>query len=180
MVTDDRPFLVDTVTMELTRQDWSLRRLYHPQLRVQRDASGHLTSLTADADAGIAESWIAVEIYPPLGAAAESLSDAAGRRDCARRSPSVTVAVEDWQPMLQRARAAVEELRDDHTPAGSEAVALLEWLAADHFVFLGYADYEPVRRRPRPGAGQRTRASCATPRRPTGSPCLRTASGNRW
>ena len=27
IVTDDRPFLVDTVTMELTRQEWSLRRL---------------------------------------------------------------------------------------------------------------------------------------------------------
>jgi len=34
IVTDDRPFLVDTVTMELTRHEWSLRRLYHPQLRV--------------------------------------------------------------------------------------------------------------------------------------------------
>ena len=140
IVTDDRPFLVDTITMELTRQEWSLRRLYHPQLRVQRDPSGALTSLNAGTGAEIAESWIAVEIYPPLGAAAESRSDVlvAGLRQALA---VVTVAVDDWQPMLQRARVAVEELRDDRTPAGSEAVALLEWLAADHFVFLGYADY---------------------------------------
>ena len=42
IVTDDRPFLVDTVAMELTRQEWSLRRLYHPQLRVQREGGRRL------------------------------------------------------------------------------------------------------------------------------------------
>ncbi|MGV8909220.1 MAG: NAD-glutamate dehydrogenase [Propionicimonas sp.] len=141
LVTDDRPFLVDTVSMELTRQEWSLRRLYHPQLRVDRDASGTVTSLGAAG--GLPESWIAIEIYPPLGAPADSL---AGKLETGLRLAlaAVTVSVDDWQPMVAKAKAAVEELRSDHTPAGRQAVALLDWLAADHFVFLGYADYAPV------------------------------------
>ncbi len=141
LVTDDRPFLVDTVTMELTRQEWNLRWLYHPQLRVLRDESGVLTGI-GDPD-GLAESWIAIEIYPPLGEAAEALTDRllTGLRQALA---AVTVAVEDWQPMLARANAAVGELRGDGSPAGDEAVELLEWLVADHFVFLGYAEFVPT------------------------------------
>jgi glutamate dehydrogenase len=40
IVTTDRPLLVDTLTMEVHRQGWTLRRLVHPQLGVVRDASG--------------------------------------------------------------------------------------------------------------------------------------------
>ncbi len=139
VVTDDRPFLVDTITMELTGQGWSLRRLYHPQLRVARDAIGRLTDLAAGED-GIPESWIAIEIYPPLGEAADGLVEPllGGLRQALE---ALAVVVSDWQPMLARARAAADELRQQATPEASEAVELLDWLASDNFVFLGCADY---------------------------------------
>lgn len=151
LVTDDRPFLVDTVTMELTGQGWSLRRLYHPQLRVRRDQDGRLVDLASD---GLAESWIAVEVYPPLGQPAAALSDTllAGLRQALE---SVQVAVTDWGPMLARAEQAIGELRSSHSAQAAEAIELLEWLANDHFIFLGYADYVSDRGRltPVPGSG---------------------------
>ena len=141
LVTEDRPFLVDTISMELTRQEWTLRRLYHPQLRVRRDVSGRVLDLTAGAD-GTAESWIAVEIYPPLGQAAETLTEPllAGLNQALQ---DTTVAVDDWRAMLAKAEDAIEELESEHphTPAVADAVDLLNWLVEDHFVFLGYADY---------------------------------------
>ncbi|MCA1481195.1 NAD-glutamate dehydrogenase domain-containing protein, partial [Bradyrhizobium sp. NBAIM08] len=45
LVTDDRPFLVDSLSMVLARQGWSLRRLFHPQLAVRRDAEGAFLGL---------------------------------------------------------------------------------------------------------------------------------------
>ena len=39
-VTDDKDWLVDTVTMVLARQGWSVRDLVHPQYSVLRDADG--------------------------------------------------------------------------------------------------------------------------------------------
>ena len=42
IVTDDRPFLVDSVTMEVLRQGWSIREVFHPQFLVDRDLSGTL------------------------------------------------------------------------------------------------------------------------------------------
>ena len=40
IVTDDRPFLVDSVTMEVLRQGWSIREVFHPQFLVRRDVGG--------------------------------------------------------------------------------------------------------------------------------------------
>ena len=153
LVTDDRPFLVDTVAMELTRQDWSLRRLFHPQLRVTRDAEGRLVDL-AGGGAGLPESWIAVEIYPPLGESADSLVDRLGT-GLRRVLDAVAIVVDDWQPMVARARAAQAELRGDDAPEAAEAVALLDWLASEAFVFLGCADYtlDGDRLVPVPGTG---------------------------
>jgi glutamate dehydrogenase len=153
LVTDDRPFLVDTVTMELTRQEWSLRRLYHPQLRVLRDDAGRLTALPGGA-AGLPESWIAVEIYPPLGQSAEVLAEPllVGLRGAL---DALSVVVSDWQPMVARARAAAAELRPLGGADAEEAVALLDWLTAGNFVFLGCADYTLVDGQwvPVPGSG---------------------------
>ena len=42
IVTDDRPFLVDSVTMEVLRQGWSIREVFHPQFQVDRDLGGTL------------------------------------------------------------------------------------------------------------------------------------------
>src|SRR5437764_9354736 len=45
VVTDDMPFLVDSVTAELNRQGFSIHLVVHPQLRVRRDAVGEFVGL---------------------------------------------------------------------------------------------------------------------------------------
>ena len=42
IVTDDMPFLVDSVTTELSRQDRGIHLLVHPQVVVRRDVTGRL------------------------------------------------------------------------------------------------------------------------------------------
>ncbi len=135
VVTDDQPFLVDTAIMELTGQDWSLRRLYHPITAPQRDAEGNLLALSGGA---AAESWMVLEVYPPLGHSGAEFADRleAGLRQA---FAMVAVTVADWQPMLDRCREAVTELHG--TPEAGEAVELLDWLVDGNFVFMGYAHY---------------------------------------
>ena len=50
IVSDDMPFLVDTVTMEANRQGLTLHLLVHPVLRVARDAKGELRDVSAPAE----------------------------------------------------------------------------------------------------------------------------------
>lgn len=76
IVTDDMPFLVDSVTMELGRQDLAIHMVVHPQLQVHRDAEGALTNVaalgpahglsgdpdrTSGSDATV-ESWMHIEV----------------------------------------------------------------------------------------------------------------------
>ncbi|MEI5528348.1 hypothetical protein WB388_48245, partial [Streptomyces brasiliscabiei] len=68
VVTDDMPFLVDSVTNELTRQGRGIHLVIHPQVVVRRDVTGKLIEVlkappaAADLphDAHV-ESWIHVE-----------------------------------------------------------------------------------------------------------------------
>src|SRR5215213_10516175 len=45
VVTDDMPFLVDSVVMELTRQQRDVHLVIHPQFDVSRDVTGRLVEI---------------------------------------------------------------------------------------------------------------------------------------
>src|SRR3954449_8919525 len=61
IVTDDMPFLVDSVTMELTRRTPGIHLLIHPVVRLRRDEDGRLTDvLPAGAPEGEGEGESAI------------------------------------------------------------------------------------------------------------------------
>ncbi len=149
IVTDDEPFLVDSVTMEILRQGWNIREVFHPQFFVQRDASGWLHSVLhsdeAQADPNtIAESWMHLEITPATGTDPTTLGSGleSGLIEVLR---SVNEAVTDWEKMRQMAADASQNLQPAPSArAGEENTAheLLDWLTRDNFTFLGYCEYD--------------------------------------
>ena len=65
IVSDDMPFLVDSVTMELSRQGYGIELIVHPVMRVVRDADGELQEVLAPGATAVgaqAESVIHVEV----------------------------------------------------------------------------------------------------------------------
>src|SRR6185312_4331195 len=63
IVTDDRPFLVDSVGIAFGRAGLAMHLIVHPVLEVRRDGRGRLTGLGANGDqAHVAESWELYEI----------------------------------------------------------------------------------------------------------------------
>jgi glutamate dehydrogenase len=142
IVTDDMPFLVDSVTTALTRAGTAIHAFVHPMVRVRRDESGQLLELLPWGAEGLAESLIHVEIDRQAG---QAQLDALAAR---LRSVlgDVQSAVEDWPAMRDRARAIVAELEEKPPPVAphelADAKALLEWMAGDHFTFLGYREYD--------------------------------------
>jgi glutamate dehydrogenase len=147
IVTDDMPFLVDSVTAELTRQDRSIHLVVHPQLVVRRDIAGALQAVLGETDAGDApddamvESWIHIEI--DRDSDADAL--AAVVEDLQRILRDVREAVEDWGKMREAATRVAAELPQRTAGVDGQEVAeaqeLLRWLADDHFTFLGYREY---------------------------------------
>ena len=93
IVSDDMPFIVDSVTMELARQDIDIDLVIHPVIRVRRDEQGRLTQMIepgADAQDAIAESVLHAEVER------EHDPDAAARAARARRAGPGTRCAPPW------------------------------------------------------------------------------------
>ncbi|MEU5278990.1 NAD-glutamate dehydrogenase [Streptomyces asoensis] len=151
VVTDDMPFLVDSVTNELTRQGRGIHLVIHPQVVVRRDVAGKLIEVlgvpptTGDLPHDVhVESWIHVETDRETDRADLKQITA----DLVRVLSDVREAVEDWEKMRDTALRVADELQEEPVPGDlarpdvDEARELLRWLAADHFTFLGYREYQ--------------------------------------
>src|SRR5437764_7802205 len=140
VVVEDMPFLLDSVSMELVRQGCGLHLVVHPVVPVSRDDDGHLTAVGT----GPHEAFIHVEI---------DRQAAGGRMDDLRDGlvavlDDVRAAVEDWATMRARAQMLAAELQERPPPGDareiSEARDFLRFMADDHFVFLGFREYDLV------------------------------------
>ncbi|WP_327253004.1 NAD-glutamate dehydrogenase [Streptomyces sp. NBC_01244] len=157
VVTDDMPFLVDSVTNELSRHGRGIHVVIHPQVVVRRDVTGKLIEILGpDCDAhgprtarphdSLVESWIHVEIDRETDKADLKQITA----DLQRVLSDVRESVEDWEKMRDAALRIAQELPEEPTAPDlreyelEEARELLRWLADDHFTFLGYREYNLV------------------------------------
>ena len=145
IVTDDMPFLVDSITMELTRHGLDSFHVIHPQLMVRRDLTGKLWEVVGPMPAArhghdeIAESWTHTEIDT------SSRLDLAGlEKDLQRVLLDVRAAVEDYPKMRETAVRLADKLETEGPKPPAETQALLRWLAHNHFTFLGYREYDLV------------------------------------
>ncbi|HVY82646.1 MAG TPA: NAD-glutamate dehydrogenase [Steroidobacteraceae bacterium] len=141
IVTDDMPFLVDSVGIVFSQAEVAMHTIIHPVLSVWRDRRGRLLDV-ATAEEASAESWQFYEIDRQTDPARIE----AIRRKLEATLADVRVAVEDWMPIRERVRALSADLKNDPPPLPAEEVReareLLDWMESRHFVFLGYRYYK--------------------------------------
>ncbi len=145
IVSDDMPFIVDSVTMALARHGYSIDLVIHPVIRVRRDENGDLLEVLeagTPAKDAIAESVLHAEVIrEPDTQELKQL-----HLHIERVLTEVRGAVEDWKPMRAHAEQMIEELEADPPPVErrelDEVKAFLGWLTDDHFTFLGYREYK--------------------------------------
>ena len=146
IVTDDMPFLVDSVTAELTRNGRAIYLVAHPQLAVTRSAGElvdvHDIDVNAIRDGMIAESWMHIHVERDfVSDDFESLV-----QGIERVLSDVRKAVSDWSLMRTKAIEISGMLRREQLgqvteSQRDEAIALLDWLTQDSFTFIGYREY---------------------------------------
>jgi len=152
VVTDDMPFLVDSVTGALVSAGIDIHLIVHPQLVVSRDAVGELEQVVPRDVTGkkqakhavgeLPESWMLLSI--------DRESDEERRALLVRTVRTVLEdvrqSVEDWPKMRSKCLVLAAEL-EGTPPADVDpeetalAIRFLRWMAEDHFTFLGYRDY---------------------------------------
>ncbi|WP_377643831.1 NAD-glutamate dehydrogenase [Oryzobacter terrae] len=151
IVTDDMPFLVDSVTGALVGAGIDIHLIVHPQLVVSRDAVGHLEKVVARDVTGrgtkaavgeLAESWMLLSVDRESDESRRAGLEASVRHVL----EDVRQAVEDWPKMRSKCLVLAAEM-EGAPPAGvdadevSRATTFLRWMAEDHFTFLGFRDY---------------------------------------
>ncbi|MCC9203602.1 NAD-glutamate dehydrogenase [Arthrobacter sp. zg-Y769] len=169
IVTDDMPFLVDSVTAEVVRRNAAIRLVVHPIFLATREPrTGELQQVQrVPAAAGVSsgdtaampnlaallgsnggttkvESWIAIEVA--------RITDEGKRSELVEGLQKVLgdvrVAVSDWSAMrakvheVARSLETVPGARD--IPDLQQARELLSWLDNGNFTFLGYREYDLI------------------------------------
>ncbi|HRQ65061.1 MAG TPA: NAD-glutamate dehydrogenase [Xanthomonadaceae bacterium] len=146
IVNDDMPFLVDSVGMVVAQSDAVVHSIHHPVMVVERDPGGHLLAIhQAGSDKGRRESLIHMEMdrqAEPAELSALALGIESALAD-------VRLCVVDWKPMREKMQRIATELPERGLPMDAEGIAeakaFLDWVADDHFTYLGYREYEVTR-----------------------------------
>jgi glutamate dehydrogenase len=148
IICDDMPFLVDSIGMAASQEGLAVHLIVHPVIEVKRDRRGRLREIVEPGTPGAhAESWQFVEVDRETDP--EKLTALATRLDAAL--DDVRSSVIDWVEMRRRAQDLAAGLETEPLPLASteilEARALLEWMADNHFTFLGARYYRLERGR---------------------------------
>jgi glutamate dehydrogenase len=132
----DSPFLVDSTMAEINAAAIGVRAMFHGVVDVARDAAGRRRP-TGEMRR---ESMIQVMLEPLDAARADALA-----AELAATLADVRAAVGDYAAMRALVGQAIADIEAAPASVPAEAkaeyVAFLEWLRADHFVFLGARQY---------------------------------------
>ena len=147
VLTDDMPFLVDSVTIAISACDNFVHSVVHPVVQVDRDAGGHVLGMHEESAAGgrgKAESFMHFEIDRRADPEEMARLAAAVQHALA----DVRACVRDWASMRAKMHEIAEDLASRPLPidaaARVELQEFLRWAANDHFTFLGYREYTTV------------------------------------
>src|SRR6201991_2864270 len=137
VVTDDMPFLVDTVSM-VAAAHADIHAIIHPVVPVVRSSSGALEAMgTGEKTESIMRFEIDriddTELDVVKANVYTALSD-------------VREAVDDWRAMRGKMVEIADDLGKRALPYTAEEVReaseFLRWVADEHFTFMGYREYE--------------------------------------
>jgi glutamate dehydrogenase len=142
VVTDDMPFLVDTITMTLATHDVTPELVVHPQLMVRRDVTGvlhevlgpieaprrvdRLHLVSADDPHQLAESWSHIEVAKLVPGQGEAIAAALDRG-----LADVRIAVEDYPKMRAMADRLASQFAAEAEAEASAGSAASGGSAAD-------------------------------------------------
>ncbi len=140
IINDDMPFLVDSVTAELNRQELTVHLVIHPIMHLQRAEDGRIEDLAASGK-GVRESFMHLQVTEQSGKRLDAV-----RKGLETVIKDVRAAVRDWKNMRRAMAETIAELETPPKGVAAEDVAeardFLRWAHDEHFTFLGYREYD--------------------------------------
>lgn len=152
VVTDDMPFIVDSLRMTINRLGLASHLIMHMgNFRVRRDKNNHVTAVLPP-NVGLGEKGVLIEatILMEIDRQTDHESLEELHRSIERVLEDNRAVFDDWRKMREKVEEAITELDQvkgnldpDHV---SETKAFLNWIVDHHFTFLGVRDYELIQK----------------------------------
>jgi len=139
----DMPFLVDSIRLELNQRDIPIHVVQSTVMAVGRSAAGKLTSVAASVPAQKQDREALVYIEVSLIGDESELHDL--HQSIATVLSDITNVVSDYRSILLKLEKTSDNVAARHAD-DSESVSFLHWLQESHFTFLGYRDYDLVKK----------------------------------
>jgi glutamate dehydrogenase len=145
VVTDDRPFLIDSITAACVEKQYTIEGVLHNTLITQRTGAGQLKSVhtkTKKDTEGDRESFLIITLQGILGKEQQSRLE----KEISEVVTDVRFATQDWQEMRGAVRQTIDDLGDVPKAADKtmfkEYQALMEYVHENNFTLLGCREYK--------------------------------------
>ncbi len=146
IVNKDMPFLIDSISAELARNNFSVQFLFHPIIAVIRDKNDKISRVDSNIEEarleGNVESFIHIQLEQYLTDEACELL-----QNCLSKIVlDVYAATNDWHDMLANLRGAIREVSKltniEAKKYSDESVDFLDYIYNNNFTLLGYRKYQ--------------------------------------
>lgn len=143
IITRNRPFLVDSVSMALNRRGTTIHLTIHPVLSVKRNAQGVLTDIeSSDTQKKDFHSESIMHFEIDRLTEGKSFDDI--EEDINAVLNEVALAVDDWEMMIRQIEQMTADLKKQKNPfdakTNSEVIEICRWIKDNNFTFLGYCE----------------------------------------
>lgn len=141
----DMPFLIDSVRIAINKREVGTHSIYHSILQSERDQKGSLKKLhSPDSNSKKTEQEVLIVLEIDRHSGEDDLKSIESELQSVLKE--VRISVSDFPAMKDKAAQVLKELSDCKAKVSAdeieEARKFMEWLADDHFTFLGYDEYD--------------------------------------
>ncbi len=139
ITTTDKPFLVRSISLVITKLGFGINTFIHPIFSVNRKKNGQLDGQVSETHKNaISESFMQLHIDRHYDEKSFRQLEAAIKESIA----NVNLVCDDWEPMKSASMQAVDRLRatNPNKFAIAEAADFIKWLQRHYFTFTGYCE----------------------------------------
>lgn len=139
---EDMPFLVDSLLMLLNKKGINTHLFIHVPLAINRSNKKQISGLEKKPPSAD------VQFETPMYLEVDRLEDQDAIDELMAEIndvlEDVRLVVKDWRPMQMKLNEVIEEIDNAKLDeeVTEEAIAFLNWVASDHFTFMGYRHHK--------------------------------------
>lgn len=141
IISDDKPFIIDSLIEALNRLGLNIKLLIHPIFNIERDSNGVISSISGAKDCDLDESVVQIRFDERVNPSRfNTIID-----EVKLTLSMVDLAVRDWQQMIHKMDHVITETKTtklEDKEQLSEYIAFLQWLQDGNFIYLGFEEYD--------------------------------------